>query len=218
MKVSLQQLSDVGVIAVIRSPSAESAILGVEALVRGGVTGIEITYSTPDAPGVIRNLRAQYGQKILLGAGTVLNEAQAQEAVSAGAEFLVSPGATSEIAEAMSRTGATVMLGALTPTEVMNALKLGADVVKIFPAGLSGPKLISSLRGPFPDVAFMPTGGVSADNLDQWLSVGAVAVGAGSELCSTADLEQGRFEKIEERAAAFSAQYRRIHKGENQND
>lgn len=214
MKISLQQLRDVGIIAVIRAPSAKSAILGVEALVRGGVTGIEITYSTPDAPSVIRDLRAQYGQKILLGAGTVLTEAQAQEAVSAGAEFLVSPGSTTKVAEAMSRTGATVMLGALTPSEVMNALNLGADVVKIFPAGLSGPKLISSLRGPFPDVAFMPTGGVSAENLDQWLSVGAVAVGAGSELCSTADLEQGRFEQIEERAAAFSAQYRRIRKGE----
>lgn len=207
MTISTEELRRVGVIAVVRAPSAESAIAGVEALVRGGVTGIEITYSTPEAPRVIAHLADRFGDSILLGAGTVIEPAHAATAAAAGASFLVSPGVSLPVARAMLDTGLSTMLGALTPTEVMAAVELGADVVKIFPAGLGGPKLISSFRGPFPDVRMMPTGGVSVDNLAEWLATGVVAVGAGGELISTSDLAAGRFDLIEARARAISTRY-----------
>lgn len=210
MTISTEELRRVGVIAVVRAPSAAAAIAGVEALVRGGVTGIEITYSTPDAPQVIAELAERFGDSILLGAGTVLSAENAVIAAAAGATFLVSPGVSVPVATAMLETGLSTMLGALTPSEVMAAVELGADVVKIFPAGIGGPKLISSFRGPFPDVRMMPTGGVSVDNLGEWLATGVVAVGAGSELVSAADLAAGRLELIEERARSIMARYAQL--------
>jgi 2-dehydro-3-deoxyphosphogluconate aldolase/(4S)-4-hydroxy-2-oxoglutarate aldolase len=210
LTITTEQLRQVGVIAVVRAPSAESAIAGVEALVRGGVTGIEITFSTPETSRVISHLADRFGDSILLGAGTVVRPEQAAEAAAAGARFLVSPGISRTVAQAMFDTGLTTMLGALTPTEVMAAVELGADVVKIFPAGFAGPRLISSFRGPFPDVVMMPTGGVSTANLADWLATGVVAVGAGSELISGADLAAGRFDLIQQRAEEISTRYRQL--------
>ncbi len=147
---------------------------------RGGVTGIEITYSTPDVPRVLARRRASaHGDGVLLGAGTIRTPEHAREAAAAGAEFLVSPGLDDEVIGAMLATGATTMGGALTPTEVMRAVKLGVDVVKVFPASLGGPAYVKSLRGPFPDVPFMPTGGVNAGNVADWFAAGVIAVGAG---------------------------------------
>jgi 2-dehydro-3-deoxyphosphogluconate aldolase/(4S)-4-hydroxy-2-oxoglutarate aldolase len=201
----LLKLRQTGILAVVRAPSTESAIRGAAVLVEGGVTGLEITYSTPDAPAVIRALRAEYGDKIYLGAGTVLTRAQAEDAVDAGAEFLVSPGTVAETVTAMKATGSLVMAGALTPTEVLTAVGLGADVVKIFPASLGGPSYFRALRGPLPDVPLMPTGGVTPGNIGDWFDAGAVAVGAGGDLCSTADLAAGRYDLVREKALNFSA-------------
>jgi 2-dehydro-3-deoxyphosphogluconate aldolase / (4S)-4-hydroxy-2-oxoglutarate aldolase len=200
----LDQLREIRVVAVIRAPDPDGAVRAVDALVRGGVTGIEITYSTPDVPGVLATVAERYGDAVLLGAGTLRTPAQAREAVDAGARFLVSPGLDDEVVGAMLATGATTMAGALTPTEVMRAEALGAHVVKIFPAGLGGPAYVRALRGPFPDIPFMPTGGVSADNLADWLGAGVIAVGAGSELCSANDIAAGRWDVIEEKARAFA--------------
>lgn len=200
----LQPLVDVGVVAVIRAPDPDSALRGVEALVRGGVTGIEITYTTPDAPGVIAEIDRRHGPDVLLGAGTVLTPHQAAEATAAGARFLVSPGHTGELAKAMLGTGVAVLLGALTPTEIMHVSQLGTHAVKVFPASVGGPSYLRALGGPFPDAAFVPTGGVNADNLGEWLSAGAVAVGAGGELCSTADLAAGRYDDVLTKARRFS--------------
>lgn len=191
------------VLAVIRAPSAEAALRGSEALVRGGVTGLEITYSTPDAPAVIARLAEEYGDGIYLGAGTVTTVAQAREAVEAGARFLVSPGTRPELTGAMLGTGAVTLTGVLTPTEVMTAVELGVDVVKLFPAALSGTALLKALRGPFPDVPMMPTGGVTPANLAEWIAAGAVAVGAGSDLVSAQDLANGDWDAIETKARAF---------------
>lgn len=201
----LLKLRQTGILAVVRAPDTESAIRGAAALLEGGVTGLEITYSTPDAPAVIRALRAEYGDGIYLGAGTVLTRAQADDAVDAGAEFLVSPGTVAETVTAMKSTGSLVMAGALTPTEILTAVGLGADVVKIFPASLGGPSYFRALRGPLPDVPLMPTGGVTPGNIGEWLDAGAVAVGAGGDLCSTADLAAGRYDLIREKALNFSA-------------
>jgi 2-dehydro-3-deoxyphosphogluconate aldolase/(4S)-4-hydroxy-2-oxoglutarate aldolase len=202
---SVTALSDAGIIAVVRAPSAEGAIDAVAALVAGGVVGIEITYSTPDVAQVLIALADRHGDDILLGAGTVLTTAQAEEAVAAGARFLVSPGIDDEVAGAMKATGATVMLGAVTPTEVMRATRLGADAVKIFPGSLVGPSYLKALRGPFPGLALMPTGGVSVDNVGQWLAAGAFAVGAGGDLVSAADIQAKRWDAVTANAERFTA-------------
>jgi 2-dehydro-3-deoxyphosphogluconate aldolase/(4S)-4-hydroxy-2-oxoglutarate aldolase len=200
----LQPLADAAVVAVLRAPDADSAVRGVDALVAGGVVGIEITYSTPGAPSVIAEIDRRYGDRVVLGAGTVRTPGQAVEAAEAGARFLVSPGTADETARAMLATGVTVLLGALTPSEVMTASGLGAHAVKIFPASLGGPAYLRSLRAPFPDVPFIPTGGVNESNVGAWLDAGAVAVGAGGELCGAADLAAGRYGDIEDRARRFS--------------
>ncbi len=199
----LKPIADAGVIAVVRAPDTASAISGVDALVAGGITGIEITFSTPDAPGVIAELARRHGASILLGAGTVLTADQATAAVDAGARFLVSPGAPPDLLEAMLGTGITVLAGAFTPTEVMSVVARGAHVVKLFPASLGGPGLLRSLRGPFPGIPFVPTGGVDAGNLGDWFAAGALAVGAGGELCSADVLRRGDFDEIRRRAVRF---------------
>jgi 2-dehydro-3-deoxyphosphogluconate aldolase/(4S)-4-hydroxy-2-oxoglutarate aldolase len=147
------------------------------------------------------------GDTIYLGAGTVLTAAQAHEAVEAGATFLVSPGTDEAVVAVMRGTGVAAFTGALTPSEVMAAVRLGVDAVKVFPASLGGPPCLKALRGPFPDVAFMPTGGVSVANISDWLAAGAVAVGAGSELCSPGAMAAGRWDEIEATAREFAAAY-----------
>ncbi|WP_353113161.1 bifunctional 4-hydroxy-2-oxoglutarate aldolase/2-dehydro-3-deoxy-phosphogluconate aldolase [Microbacterium sp.] len=201
----LARTRSAGVLAVLRAPSPELALDAAEAIIRGGVTGIEVTYSTPDAPAVIRELIARHGDAALVGAGTVTTPEQAERAAEAGAEFLVSPGTLPDLTRAMLGTGRVVMTGALTPTEVMTALGLGVDVVKIFPASLGGPSYLGALRGPFPDAPLMPTGGVSPDNLADWFAAGAVAVGAGGDLANGASIKAADWADLEARAARFSA-------------
>ena len=203
--MTLSTLSQTRILAVLRAPSAQAALHAADALVDGGVTGLEITYSTPDAAEVIRTLDQKYGDRIYLGAGTVTTAQQATDAADAGARFLVSPGTRRELTAAMKATGATVLTGALTPSEVMAAVEYGADVVKIFPASLGGPGFLRSLRGPFPDVPLMPTGGVTPENLGDWIAAGAIAVGAGSDLVSTAALASNDWAAITRRAEEFVA-------------
>ncbi|MEO6199555.1 MAG: bifunctional 4-hydroxy-2-oxoglutarate aldolase/2-dehydro-3-deoxy-phosphogluconate aldolase [Cryobacterium sp.] len=205
MTDSLAPLTTARVLAVVRAPSAESALLAADALIAGGIVGLEITYSTPDAPAVIRELDARYGDRIYLGAGTVTTAEEAAKAADAGARFLVSPGTRRELTGAMKDTGLLVLTGALTPSEVMAAIEYGTDVVKIFPASLGGPAFLKSLRGPFPDVALMPTGGVTPENLDDWFAAGAIAVGAGGDLVSGADLAAGRYDEVERKARLFAS-------------
>jgi len=193
------------VVAVLRAPSAEAGIRATAALIAGGVTGIEITYSTPDAAAVIREVRAQHGDGVYLGAGTVLDPGQAVEAVEAGVQFLVSPGTEAKLAAVMLDTGATVLSGALTPSEVMATLACGVHVVKLFPASLGGVAYLKALRGPFPDVAIVPTGGVTVENLGDWLAAGAVAVGAGSDLCPPAAMSTGDWDTITATARRYTA-------------
>lgn len=180
--MSIEDLRAAGVIAVLRSPTPEAALETVSALVEGGITGIEITYSTPGAAAVIEQARRAHPEAYV-GAGTVRTAEQARAAADAGARFLVSPGTADDLARAMLDTGLTTLLGAMTPSELMHAVALGAHAVKIFPASLGGPAFLKALRDPFPDVPLMPTGGVRADNVADWLAAGAVAVGAGGDLC-----------------------------------
>jgi 2-dehydro-3-deoxyphosphogluconate aldolase / (4S)-4-hydroxy-2-oxoglutarate aldolase len=200
---TLEKINRLGILAVIRGPSPELTIQMVAALVKGGITGIEITYSTPNAEEVVRTLADRYGNEILLGMGTLVDAEQAEQAKSSGAQFLVSPVCEPELVKAMAATGLVTMAGALTPTEVLKAYRLGSDIVKIFPGSLTGPAYIKALKGPFPYIPVMPTGGVNKANVADWFAAGVVAVGAGSELCPPQLAKEGRFEEISQRAADF---------------
>lgn len=199
----LEKIKELGLLAVIRGPSAELTLNMVEALIEGGIRGIEVTYSTPEAEEVVRTLSQRFGSKILLGMGTVTRPEQAKSAKEAGASFLVSPICEKDLVKSMVASGLLTMAGALTPTEVFQAYQLGSDVVKIFPGSLGGPAYVRALKGPFPDVPIMPTGGVHAGNLAEWFSVGVVAVGAGSELCPPQLAREGKFDEISRRAVEF---------------
>jgi 2-dehydro-3-deoxyphosphogluconate aldolase/(4S)-4-hydroxy-2-oxoglutarate aldolase len=210
---TLEKIKSLGVVAVIRGPLAELTVQMVDALIAGGVTGIEITYSTPNAEQVVSTLAGKHGEKIVLGMGTLTEPAQAQAAKAAGAMFLVSPICEPELVKAMAATGLLVMAGALTPTEVVQAYRNGSDVVKIFPGSLTGPSYVKALHGPFPHIPFMPTGGVSASNVGEWFAAGVVAVGAGSELCPPNLAKEGKFDEISRKAAEFVKSVNAARKG-----
>jgi len=199
----LQKIKQIGLLAVIRGPSKELTIKTVDALILGGVTGIEITYTTPQAEEVVSALKQSYGEEIILGMGTLTSPKQAQSAKEAGANFLVSPVCEPNLVKAMVYSGLAAMAGALTPTEIFQAYQMGIDVVKIFPGSLTGPKYIKAIHGPFPLIEMMPTGGVSKDNIRDWFEAGAFAIGAGSTLCPRTLALDGQFTEITKRAAEF---------------
>ena len=203
--VVLDRIRDHGIVAVIRAGSAEAARRCSDALVAGGVRGIEITYTTPDAAVAITALAAEFGAEIALGAGTLTTPDQVAQAADAGAEFLVSPGTRPALAAAMVATGLGTLLGVLTPSEVMLAQECGADAVKIFPAVLGGAGFLSALRAPFPDLRAIPTGGVDPQNLASWFRAGAWAVGVGGELCPRALIDAGDWAEITRRAQRHTA-------------
>ncbi len=204
-EATLHRLHDLGLVAVIRGPSPELTVRMVEALAAGGVTGIEITYTTPNAAEVVRALDRSFGDQILLGMGTLTDLAQAAEALDAGARYLVSPITDDALGRAMVATGLPVMIGALTPTEVFRAYQMGSDVVKLFPGSAVGPDYVKALRGPFPHIPFMPTGGVDENNLGAWFKAGVFAVGAGSQLSPAKLAREGRFDEIMAVARRFAA-------------
>lgn len=201
---TVTRLMGAGVVAVLRAPGWQACVQAAEALVKGGVYGIEVTQTTPEAVRAIHALAGSLPPHAVLGAGTVTTAAQAYDAVAAGASFLVSPGTSAELASAMKSTGVACMMGALTPSEVLQVVEHGADMVKLFPASLGGPAYISALRGPFPNVPFMPTGGVSPDSLGAWKKVGVAAVGAGSDLCHSRAMIEGDWAAITERARVYT--------------
>ncbi len=204
----LSKIQEVGVLAVLRGPSPDLTLKMVDALIKGGVIGIEITYTTPNAAEVVKTLNQAFGSEIVLGMGTLTKPEQVEESVIAGATFLVSPHTDPILGKEMAGSGVPVMLGALTPSEVMRAVGLGSDVVKIFPGSLGGPAYMKALKGPFPGIPMMPTGGVSESNLVDWFKAGAFAVGAGSNLCPKEYALAGEFDKITEIAAKFIAAVR----------
>jgi 2-dehydro-3-deoxyphosphogluconate aldolase / (4S)-4-hydroxy-2-oxoglutarate aldolase len=198
------ELAARGVVAVLRAGSAERAIAAARALAAGGVTAVEITFSVPDAPGAIAKLAAD--ESLLVGAGTVLTPDQAEAAVGAGARFLVSPGLDERVLDVAGRLGVPALPGVFTPTEVARAARR-CSLMKLFPASLGGPALLAALRGPFPDLAFVPTGGVSASTVGDWLAAGATAVGASGDLCPPEAIEAGDTGLLRERAERYTAAF-----------
>lgn len=199
----LEHIIDLGVVAVVRAENQEQVRGAVKALKEGGITAIEITFTVPNALEMIRLTREEYGDSILLGAGTVITPSDAAAAIAAGASYIVSPNTNPEIIQLCNVEGILVMPGAMTPSEVVTAWRAGADMVKIFPAEILGPAFIKALRAPLPDVPLMPTGGVSPENAAEWLAAGATALGAGGSLVDKKALATGRYEIITDRARQF---------------
>jgi 2-dehydro-3-deoxyphosphogluconate aldolase/(4S)-4-hydroxy-2-oxoglutarate aldolase len=176
---NLQQIADAGVIAVIRAPSKDVLIDIAQALLAGGVPGIEVTMSTPNAIAGIEMLAGKFGDKCVVGVGTVLDANTARDAVAAGAQFVVSPMFDEQIVENTRRLDKIVIPGAFTPTEIMRAWTAGADVVKVFPSTALGPTYFKDILAPLPQLKLTPTGGVDVKNAGEWIKAGAVFLGAG---------------------------------------
>jgi len=194
---TLDRIGEIGIIPVVRATSSEHALEAVEAIEAGGIPVVEITMTVPNAISTIREVRARSGERVLVGAGTVSNAEQARACLDAGAQFLVSPGLAVSVLELARTLGVLAIPGALTPTEVMAASEAGARAIKIFPCGsVGGPKYIKALRGPFPDLRFIPTGGVSPANATEFFAAGAFAVGMGSDLVDALALREGRKHEV----------------------
>jgi 2-dehydro-3-deoxyphosphogluconate aldolase / (4S)-4-hydroxy-2-oxoglutarate aldolase len=190
------------ILAVVRAPRIPDPAELCAALASGGIRAVEFTFTTPNLPEVLAAAHARVaGQHI--GAGTVVTAEQAEAAIDAGAEFLVTPAVRPEVAAVAERRGVPVFLGAFTPTEVMQAIDLGAAAVKIFPASALGPRYLKDLHGPFPDVRLVPSGGVSSGNARAFLDHGAFAVCCGTEVVPPATVAAGGHGQIARLAARF---------------
>lgn len=198
----LTKIQDAGIVAVVRASSTEEAIRITDACIEGGVAAIELTFTVPHADQVIENLAKKYTpDEIILGAGTVIDAETARIAILSGAQYIVSPCFQADLVKMCNRYRMAVMPGVMSVTEAVAAMEAGADILKIFPAELFGPKIIKAIKGPIPYAKMMPTGGVNADNVGEWIRAGAVAVGAGGAL--TGGAKDGNYAKITETAKKF---------------
>jgi len=202
----LSAITEIGIVPVVRTSSAESAIKAIDAICRGGIRAAEITMTVPGALRALEKVADQFGDKLVLGAGTVLDTETARACMLAGAEFLVAPGLKLSVIEIAKRYSKVICPGALTPTEVLAAWEAGSDIVKIFPCGnVGGPKYMKALRGPFPHIEMIPTGGVNLETAGDFLKAGACAVAVGGELVDAKIIREGRYDVIEERARQYLA-------------
>ncbi|SNS91592.1 bifunctional 4-hydroxy-2-oxoglutarate aldolase/2-dehydro-3-deoxy-phosphogluconate aldolase [Rhodococcoides kyotonense] len=197
---ALQTILDDRALAVVRAPSISDPTALADALARGGIRAVELTFTTP---GVLELLRTAAESGAVIGAGTVLTDEQARSAIDAGAQFLVTPGLRPKVAEVAAAHSIPVMMGALTPTEVMDAIDLGAAAVKIFPARALGPAHFKDLLGPLPDARLVPSGGVNASNAAEFLNSGAVAVTAGTDVVPPGSVAASDWDDIASRAQRF---------------
>lgn len=201
--IHLQRILDCGVVAVVRAPSGEALADVAGALRAGGVEAIEVTFTVPGAPRVLEQVADELGDKIVLGAGTVLDPQTARIAILAGAEFIVGPSLNRGVIRLCRRYDKLVFPGAFTPTEVVTAWEAGADIVKIFPSDLVGPGHLKALAGPLPQVRLMPTGGVNLDTAADFIRAGACALGVGSALVEPKALAERDFARIESLARKY---------------
>lgn len=201
-----KRIVEVGIVPVVRASSARQAMLAAEAVYAGGIPIVEVTMTVPGALEVIEQLSKSMGKDMLIGAGTVLDAATAQQCIDAGAEFLVSPGFDLPTVNLAKRLGKVMMAGALTPTEVITAWKAGSDFVKIFPCGtVGGANYIRALKTPLPHIPMIPTGGVNLKTAAEFIQAGAEALGIGGELVSASALKSGNIREISEVARQYVA-------------
>ena len=198
----LSRLRQCGLVAVVRARDAEDALRIAEACIRGGCAGIELTYTTPGVNDIIQRMATEYaGSDFVIGAGTVMDPETARMAILAGAQYVVSPYFNADTVRLCNRYRVACMPGAMSIAEVVAGMEAGADIIKVFPGELFGPKILKAIHGPIPQAELMPTGGVSVDNAAEWIRAGAVAVGAGGSL--TAGAKTGDYGKITETARWF---------------
>jgi 2-dehydro-3-deoxyphosphogluconate aldolase/(4S)-4-hydroxy-2-oxoglutarate aldolase len=202
----LRQIKKVGLVPVLRAPSAEVAVATALAIEKGGVPVVEVTMTVPGAIDVIREMVNSSQGRVLVGAGTVLDPETARACMLAGAQFVVSPSLNVKTIEVCRRYGVPVIPGALTPTEVVTAWEAGADVVKVFPcSAVGGPKYLAALKGPLPQIDLIPTGGVSLATAADFLAAGAFALGVGGDLVDTKAIVDGKPEVLTENARKYLA-------------
>jgi 2-dehydro-3-deoxyphosphogluconate aldolase / (4S)-4-hydroxy-2-oxoglutarate aldolase len=199
-------ITEVGIVPVVRTATAEQAVQAVEAIFNGGIRAAEITMTVPGAVKALEKVADRFGGRIVLGAGTVLDPETARICMLAGAEFFVTPALRLSTIEMAKRYSKVICPGALTPTEVLTAWEAGADIVKVFPCGnVGGAKYIKALKGPFPQIRMIPTGGVNLETAGDFLKAGACAVAVGGELVDAKLLKEGRYDEITERARQYLA-------------
>jgi 2-dehydro-3-deoxyphosphogluconate aldolase/(4S)-4-hydroxy-2-oxoglutarate aldolase len=199
-----QTIERVGLIPVLRARNASQAHTIVKAMMAGGVTVVEVTMTVPGAVDLLKELKQEYGNELLLGSGTVTTAKEAEATIAAGAEFVVSPSFHPEVIAATKALGKLSIPGALTPTEVITAWRAGADFVKIFPcSAMGGASYLKALLAPFPHLKLIPTGGVTLDTAESFLRAGARALGVGSDLVNLAAVDAGKPETITETAHAY---------------
>jgi 2-dehydro-3-deoxyphosphogluconate aldolase / (4S)-4-hydroxy-2-oxoglutarate aldolase len=199
----LQRVLNTGIVAIIRAPSGELLVDAAEALLAGGIDAVEITFTVPKAPRVLETVADRLGDKVLLGAGTVLDPETARIALLAGAQFIVAPCVSLPTIELCKRYGVLVMPGALTPTEIVAAWQAGGDIVKVFPSEITGPAYLKAVRAPLPQIRLMPTGGVNLQTAADFLKAGACALGIGGSLVSADAIQNRDWKGIE----SLSRQY-----------
>ena len=201
----VRKIGEIGIVPVVRASSPDEACRVVEAILAGGIHIIEITTTVPNASEVIRKVVRCHRGVVLAGAGTIRSAAQAAECLDAGAEFLVSPGLSTAVVSLARSRNTLAIPGALTPSEVMNASELGLNLLKIFPcSSAGGPNHIRSLKAPFPEMEFIPTGGVNLSNAEEYLRAGAFALGVGTDLAHVNSIGAGNAQKIVDTAKALT--------------
>jgi 2-dehydro-3-deoxyphosphogluconate aldolase/(4S)-4-hydroxy-2-oxoglutarate aldolase len=199
----LRRVLDSGLVAVVRSHDSQQLVEVARALTDGGITVLEITMTVPNALDVIRAVNSALGDRILLGAGTILDPETARAALLAGAEFLVAPTINLEVIRLCQRYDKLVMPGAFTPTEILTAWEAGADIIKVFPADVVGPAFFKAVRAPLPQVKLMPTGGVDLETATEFLKAGACCLGVGSQLIDAKSIAERNFDRIRDRARQY---------------
>ena len=199
----LQRIVDCGVVAIVRFDRPEELVEVARAIRAGGVDVIEFTMTTPNALSIIAASAEEFGEEVLLGAGTVLDPETARAAILSGARYIISPTLNPRVIELCHRYGVIVVPGAFTPTEILTAWELGADMVKVFPAAALGPGYIKDILSPLPQVKLLPTGGVSLSNVAQFIKAGATAVAAGGSLVDKKAVDERDFARLTEMAGNF---------------
>jgi 2-dehydro-3-deoxyphosphogluconate aldolase / (4S)-4-hydroxy-2-oxoglutarate aldolase len=201
----VQRVLDGGIVSIIRADSGEQLVDVAKALYEGGIDVIEVTFTVPGVLDIISEVKKAMGDKILLGAGTVLDTESARAAILAGAEFIVTPTVKPDVIQLCNRYSKAIMPGAFTPTEVLTAWEAGADIVKVFPADIGGPAHLKALHGPLPQIKLLPTGGVNLDTLASFFDAGACAVGLGSALVEKQAVASGDMNRIQALAEKYVA-------------
>ncbi len=199
----IKRIADEGIVAVIRATSKDEGAKIIEAVKKGGINILEVTMTVPGAVDIIKELTEKYrdDEDVIIGAGTVLDPETARACILAGAEYIVSPSLNPDTVKLCNRYRVPVMPGIMTVKELVEALELGVEILKVFPGSAFGPSIIKAFKGPIPQGNFMPTGGVDIDNIEEWIKNGAIAVGTGSSL--TKGAKTGDYDLVTETAKKF---------------